>query len=190
METPEHQEWRSRQKVSWRAIWQIALSAGAIVFIMSGGSPWSTAGTMNAVMGRDLPWGFFTLLGLHFLVAYVYVAVIAHVIYRLRLVAALLAGLATGLALYTVNYAFFHGLPVQMQSPEFRAIFVHVTFSLLAAAGYKAASVPRPIRGSRDQVNATTPRRSSTSARDPEPDVVKPAHLPERGRRWRERQRS
>jgi hypothetical protein len=172
METPQHQEWRARQKVNWRAIWQTTLSAGGVLFLMSGGTPWSTAGTMNAAMGRDLPLGFFTLLGLHLLISYVYVVVIAHVIYRLGLVAGLITGVATGMGLYALNYAFFHGLATQMQSPETRAFLVHLSFSLLASAIYKGASVPRPFRGGEAEVAADTHAvvaEESIESSDPEP---------------------
>jgi hypothetical protein len=178
METPSHQEWRSRQHVSWRAIAGTTLIVGAILFLMSGGSPWSTAGTMNAIMGRDIPAGMVTLLFFHLLIAFLYAAVIAHVIYRLRLIAALFAGLATGLALYAVNAAIFHSLPLQMQSPEGRALFVHISFSLLAAAGYKAMSVPRPFRGETREVEA----RTTESIKDPATEEPQPQPVADRSR--------
>jgi hypothetical protein len=170
METPIHQEWRSRQQVSWKAITQVAFFVGVILFVMSGGSPWSTAGTMNAIMGRDLPVSMFTLVCLHLLLSFVYTAAIAHVIYRLRLVSGILAGLATGMGLYAINYVIFHSMPIQMQSPEGRALFVHFTFSLLASAAYKGASVPRPLRGGRDEVLEQTHRIiTHDNSFDPEP---------------------
>jgi hypothetical protein len=173
METPQHQEWRSRQQVSARAVAQAAFCAGGILFIMSGGTPWSTAGTMNIVMGRDLPLGFFTLLLLHMALAYAYAWVIAFATYRLRIITAILAGVGAGMGLYVLNYAFFHGLSVQMQSPEFRAFLVHFSFSLFATVIYKGASVPRPFRGDRSEVRAAT-RRSIQATRgesDPEPEL-------------------
>lgn len=156
METPTHQEWRARQRLNTKAIWQTALFVGGILFIMSGGSPWSTAGTMNAAMGRDLPLSFFALLLIHMAIAYVYVFVIASVVYRLQVLMALFAGLGVGAILYLVNFASFHGLSIHMQSPEFRAILVHIVFALFASLVYKAASVPQPFRGGdREVANAT-----------------------------------
>jgi hypothetical protein len=175
MESSTHQEWRARQKVNWRAIVQATLGAGGVLFIMSGGSPWSTAGTMNAIMGRDLPLGFFPLLFLHLVTSFIYVAVIAHVIYRLRVFPGIMAGLATAMALYALNYAVFYALPIQMQSPEQRAFFVHFTFGLLASGIYKGASVPRPFRGGRDAVEAATHQtipEQEVPAGDPEPQAV------------------
>jgi hypothetical protein len=170
METPIHQEWRSRQQVSWKAISTVAFFVGIILFVMSGGSPWSTAGTMNAIMGRDLPLGMWTLLVLHLILSFIYVAVIAHVIYRLKLMSGIMVGLVVGMGLYAVNYVIFHSLSVQMQSPEERALFVHVTFSLLASAGYKGAAVPRPFRGDHDEVLAQTHQLiHGENTFDPEP---------------------
>ena len=76
METAEHQEWRARQAFSPGAAFKAAFGAGLIFYYMSGGSPWSTAGTMNMIMGRDIPvpggpyTSFFTILIAHFAVAY------------------------------------------------------------------------------------------------------------------------
>jgi hypothetical protein len=142
---------------------------------MSGGSPWSTAGTMNAAMGRDLPLGFFTLLTLHFIISYIYTVAVAHVVYRLGILSGLLGGLATGAVLYGFNYAVFHGLATQMQSPEMRVILVHFTFSLFAAAIYKGASVPRPFRGAEGLVEEATAHSIPVEERqqgDPEPHPV------------------
>lgn len=88
-------------------------------------------------MGRDLPVGFFTLLIAHFALSFLYAAVIGTAIYRLRLVPALVAGSAVAMLLYGLNYAIFHGLAIQMQSPETRTILVHAAFGLLASATYK-----------------------------------------------------
>jgi hypothetical protein len=170
METPDHQEWRSRQQIHWPAVAKASLIAGAVVFFFSGGSPWSTAGTMNAIMGRDLPIAMLLLFVLHFLFAFVYGGIIAAIIYRLRLVLSLMAGLGTGLALYAVNFAIFHFLTIQMQSPEARAFYVHVTFGLLVSAAYKALSVPKPFRGDEREVEEKTHRvLLATNGFDPEP---------------------
>jgi hypothetical protein len=173
METPIHQEWRSRQELNWSAVTRAALGAGAVVFVLSGGSPWSTSGTMNAIMGRDLPIGMVALFVLHFLFAFVYGAIIASLIYHMRLILAMLTGVGTGLALYAVNFAVFHFLPTQMQSPEARAFYVHLSFSLIFTAAYKALSVPRPYRGNRDEVSDQTHRTlHDTNIFDPEPTPV------------------
>jgi hypothetical protein len=152
METPEHQEKRSRQRVSWSAIIKTAVVTGLILFIMSGGGPWSTAGTMNVIMGRDVKLPFAGLALGHFTVALLYIAVIAHVIYRFRVVMGIVAGLGVTLALYAVNFAIFRMSGMEQQSPEFRTFLVHVTFGIMASAIYKALSVPKPLRGAAEQV--------------------------------------
>jgi len=137
---------------------------------MSGGSPWSTAGTMNAIMGRDLPVGMFALVTLHFLLSFIYVTVIAHAIYRLRVMSGIIVGVLTGWVLYGINFAIFHSLATQMQSPEGRALFVHFTFSLFASAAYKGASVPKPLRGGKTEVlNQTQAAVPQENPDDPEP---------------------
>jgi hypothetical protein len=157
METPEHQEARGRQRVSLRGIAAAAFTAGLFTFFLSGGSPWSTAGTMNAIMGRDVRLGIFTIALSHFAVAFVYATVIAAVIYRLRVLSGIAVGVAVSLGLYLINYALFRGVNSNMQSPEFRALLVHVVFGLIASGVYKGASVPKPIRDANES-RATSSR--------------------------------
>ncbi|HEV7866345.1 MAG TPA: hypothetical protein VGO90_01585 [Chthoniobacteraceae bacterium] len=145
METPEHQEWRSRQRISPRAIVTTALVAGLITFVFSGGAPWTTAGTMNSVMGRVVKWNFIALIVGHFAVALIYMGVIASAIYRFRVVTAIIVGVAVGFGLYGLNYVLFNTLGLQEQSPESRTIMTHVAFSLFSSVLYKAISVPRPL---------------------------------------------
>lgn len=182
METRSHQEWRARQSLSGTAVWQVALSVGAIFFLMSGGGPWTTAGTMNAAMGRDLPWGFVPLLLLHFALAYAYALCIGLIVYRLRLGAAIVAGPALGLALFGVNHFVFNNLGIVMQSPEFRALLVHLFFGLFASVAYKGASVRPPFAGSDADVATATRHALGSAARadDPEPLPAsdQPALLP------------
>lgn len=147
METPRQQEARGRHRISWRGIFAAAATAGAWTFIFSGGSPWSSAGTMNAVMGRDVPVDharFFVLLVEHFAVALLYAAVLGAVVYRFRVIAALGAGLAVGAALYLGNLMVFRAIGGVMQTGEGRAIVTHAVFAVFATLVYKAAGVPRP----------------------------------------------
>jgi hypothetical protein len=60
-----------------------------------------------------------------------------------------------------------------MQSPEARAFYVHVSFSLLFSAAYKAISVPKPFRGDREEVSDQTHKvLHGTNIFDPEPTPV------------------
>src|SRR5688572_3938623 len=145
METPRQQEARARQRISLRGILAAAATAGAWTFIFSGGAPWSSAGTMNAIMGRDMPLPFLTLLLGHFAVALLYAAILGVAVYRFRLLPALLAGLACGAVLYGANLLIFRILGGQMQTAEPRAFLTHLVFCLFATLVYKAAGVPRPL---------------------------------------------
>jgi hypothetical protein len=146
MESPQHQEWRARQRVRGMAIVKAGVFAGAVLFLMSGGGPWSTAGTMNVIMGRDVPLNYFLLALGHFAVSLIYVFVLAQVIYRFRLLPAIGVGVLVAIGLYAVNFAIFRGLGVPQHSPESKTFFVHLVFGAIASALYKAFSVPRPIK--------------------------------------------
>jgi hypothetical protein len=150
METTEHQEWRSRQQLSIPAAIKAGLFCGVLFFIMSGGSPWSTAGTMNMIMGRDIPIAseasrFWSLAFWHHALSLLYSFAIGFVVYRFRTPAAIPLGLLTGMALYGLNVFLFRALGLTMQSPEFVTWFVHLNFSLFATLIYKAMSVPKPL---------------------------------------------
>lgn len=144
METAEHQEWRARQQLDPLAAIKAGLSVGIILFIMSGGSPWSTAGTMNMIMGRDIPVSFWPLAIGHFGLSIIYSFVIAGVIYRYPAMFAVPAGVLVGMALYALNVLVYQSGGFTMQSPEFVTWFVHFIFALFASLVYKAASVPPP----------------------------------------------
>ncbi len=145
MESSEHQEWRSRQQLDAGAAFKAAFATGLIFFYMSGGSPWSTAGTMNMIMGRDIKVPFLVLLLGHFAVSYLYTYLIALVIYRLKTPLAVPMGILVGLGLYLLNVVVFRSAGQMMQSPEFVTFFVHVVFSLFASLLYKAFSIPKPL---------------------------------------------
>ena len=144
MDSFEQQELRARQALDITAVFKVALAVGTIFFFMSGGSPWTTAGTMNMIMGRDFKVGFGALLLGHFAVAFLYTWIIASVIYRLKTPAAVAVGVLIGLGLYFANSVAFFALQGQMQTQgEFVTIFVHLTFSLFASLMYKAFSIPK-----------------------------------------------
>jgi hypothetical protein len=106
---------------------------------------------MNVIMGRDVKLPFAALALGHFAVALVYMAVVAQIIYRFRVVMGIVAGLGVTLALYAVNFVVFRMSGMEQQSPEFRTFLVHVTFGIMASAIYKALSVPKPLRGSTER---------------------------------------
>jgi hypothetical protein len=146
METTQHQEWRSRQRIDVGAVLKASIATGLLFFVLSGGSPWSTAGTMNAVMGRDLPLNLYLLAAFHFGLAIVYMFIIAAAIYRFRTPMAVPLGIAVGMALYAINFVIYSASGVSQKSPEFRPIMVHLMFALFASLIYKAMSVPKPLK--------------------------------------------
>ena len=148
----KHQEWRARQAVNWTAVMQTAFFVGGITFVMSGGSPWSTGGTMNAIIGRDVPWSLPLVLFGHFVASFLLSAVIALCVYRLHLIPALIVGAFVGLGLSWVSREIFENLGWIMQSPEIRARMTHFAFGLFGAAVYKGASVPPPQANDDDPV--------------------------------------
>ena len=149
METPEHQEFRARQRFSSAAAVKSALFAGLVLFIMSGGGPWSTAGTMNAIMGRDVQLPIFLLALGHFLLAFIYVFVIGQVIYRLQTWTGVAAGVGVAIGHYAANALIFRGFGIGQHSPEGRTFLVHLVFGLIASGLYKAFAVPRPLKSNK-----------------------------------------
>jgi hypothetical protein len=145
MESSEHQEWRSRQQLSVAAALKSAFVCGLVFFYMSGGSPWSSAGTMNMIMGRDIKTPFIVLALGHAAVSVVYTLIIAVVIYRLKTPLAVPMGILVGMGLYALNVLVFRSAGLTMQSPEFVTWFVHFVFSLFASLLYKAFSIPKPL---------------------------------------------
>lgn len=143
METIDQQEWRSRQKLDFTAVCKTAFACGLIFFIMSGGSPFSTAGTMNAIMGRELPLPFLGLLVGHFAMSLLYSFIIGVCIYRFPASLGVPLGVVVGIGLYLVNTVVFQTIGVEMPNREFVTFFVHVVFSLFAGLLYKAFSIPK-----------------------------------------------
>jgi hypothetical protein len=145
METPEHQEWRSRQALSWSAVFKAGFGAGLMFFVLSGGTPWSTAGTMNGIMGRDVPGSWIGITFCHFLLSFVYMFVIGSAIYRFRPPVAVPLGILVTMGLYLINVLIFRMGGMTMSSPEGRAVLVHLMFGLFGSLFYKALSVPKPL---------------------------------------------
>jgi hypothetical protein len=145
METAEHQEWRARQQFSPGAAFKAAFGAGLIFYYMSGGSPWSTAGTMNMIMGRDIPVSLVIIFFAHFAVSFIYTYLIGYAIYRLPTAFAVPAGVLIGVGLFCANELIYRSAGLTQHSPEYVTFFVHVMFSLFVSLMYKAMSVPPPL---------------------------------------------
>lgn len=118
-----------------------------LLFIFSGGTPWTSGGTMNAVLGRPMPWPWFAVAAAHFVLCIAYMIVIANVVYRFKLIAAIGAGILTALGLFAVNWAVFAmTLGFGSDIANGRALVAHVIFGLFGTVIYKAIAVPRPLR--------------------------------------------
>lgn len=143
METIEQQEWRSRQHLDFGAVLKSTLACGMIFFVMSGGSPWSTSGTMNMIMGRELQIPFWGLLFGHFAMSLLYTFIIAVCIYRFKSGVAVPLGVVIGFGLYLVNTLIFQTIGIEMPNKEFVTFFVHLVYALFAGLLYKAFAFPK-----------------------------------------------
>jgi hypothetical protein len=139
-DSAEEQEEQSRQRVSWAAIWKVALGLGAYFFVFPGGTPW-TSGSPGGVMGRALTWPLPMAIVVHFILCFANSAAVAHAVFRQRAVPAFFVGVAAGLGLFAFNMMLF-----MASSPrsDGRALVAHLIFGGFAALLYKGLSVPPP----------------------------------------------
>ena len=162
LESPEHQEMRSRRHVRYKAVVKSFLIAGTIFFIIfPQGSPWNATGPTglpDAIMGRQLGLPFIVTTLLHYFVAFVYTLILAFAIYRLRIFPAIMLGGGMGFVLYGLNFLLFRNFSGVDRGIEIDTLITHVVFCLVASAAYKALSVPRPRRTDRETpVDVTKP---------------------------------
>jgi hypothetical protein len=142
IESPEQQEARARERFRQKPMFVCAIIIGAIVLVFPAG-PWMSHEAFISAMGRLLSKSWIVNMILHFTLTIVYGAIIAAVIYRFRVMAALCFGALLGAVLYGANYLLF-GLALGYSSNELHVSIQHIVFGLFFAAAYKAASVPRP----------------------------------------------
>jgi hypothetical protein len=154
---------RARQAVNMQAAFKVGAGLGAFLFLFAGGTPWTSGGTMNAVLGRPMPWPWYAIFAVHFALCIVYMVVLANVVYRFKLIAAIGAGIFTSLVLYAFYWVVFAmTMGYNHDIANGRALVAHVMFGLLGTAIYKAVSVPRPLPDDRDLMEeemAHSPRR-------------------------------
>lgn len=138
---------QAKRSFRWKAALWSGLSVGTLFLFFSKGIPWSSLGFGTSAMGREFlakegP-GFFVFnILVHMTLAVLYAFAIGVVVYRLNIVAALVAGAILGLALYGVNSLIFHYAVGPASSGEFSVAVTHVFFGVVCAAAYKAFSVP------------------------------------------------
>jgi hypothetical protein len=144
IESPEEQETRAQQRLRPKPMVMCALIIGAIVLVFPVAGPWMSQQAFISAMGRLLSKSWIVNIIAHFIFAIVYGAVIAAVIYRFRLAAALCFGALLGAGLYVANYLLFALALGYRGSNELHVCIEHIAFGLFFAAAYKAMSVPRP----------------------------------------------
>lgn len=106
---------------------------------------------MNAVLGRPMPWPWFAIAAAHFGLCLVYMFVLANVVYRFKLIAAIGAGILTSLGLFAANWGVFGMLMgLNHDISNGRALVAHIIFGLFGTVIYKAIAVPRPLSDDRD----------------------------------------
>ena len=151
MESIEHQEWRARRAVNIPAALKVGAGVGVFLFIFSGGTPWTGGGTMNAVLGRPMPWPWPGIAAAHFGLCIGYMIVIASVVYRFKLISAIGAGLLTALGLFALNWlTFTMTMGIGNDISNGRSLMAHIAFGLFGTVIYKAIAVPRPLRDDHD----------------------------------------
>ena len=154
MESIEHQEMRARRAVNLSAALKVGAGVGAFLFLFSGGTPWTGGGTMNAVLGRPMPWPWFAILAAHFVLCLVYMVILANVVYRFKLIAAIGTGILTSLILFAINWGIFAmTMGYSQDIANGRALVAHVVFGLFGTVIYKAIAVPRPLADDHDHID-------------------------------------
>ena len=152
--------------IDWSAAIWAGLLAGLVFLILEmlmvpmflDGSPWGPPRMIGAMaLGRDVlpnpppPPTFdfgvvMTAMVIHFILSVIFAIILAFVISRLGLGAAVLVGAVFGLLLYFVN---FYGMtaifPWFAMARNWVSIFSHIVFGLLAAWIYKARSIPHRV---------------------------------------------
>jgi uncharacterized membrane protein YagU involved in acid resistance len=150
--------------ISWRAAALAGLISGLVFLALElimvplflGDSPWAPPRMIAAIaMGEGVlpPPGTFdaTIVAVamlvHFPLSILYAIVLAFLINRLSLGAALGVGAIFGLALYLVNfYGFTAVFPWFAMARNWVSIFAHIVFGVVAAWAYKALAPSRADR--------------------------------------------
>jgi hypothetical protein len=136
----------AERPVQWWTGFKAALGIAAIFWLVTRGIPWAPSGVVSpTVMGREIKHpGALDLnlamlaIGLHFVVAMIYAAVMMPVIHRFTYESAWLVGAALGVVLYLCNLAAFSllgdGAPY---SREFPVLVTHLAFGIVFTGAYK-----------------------------------------------------
>ncbi len=149
--------------VDWSAAIKAGLVGGLIFLVLEmvmvplflGGSPWGPPRMIGAiVMGQEVlpPPATFSFgvivvaMIVHLVLSVVYALMLAFVLARLGLGAALAVGAAFGLLLYLVNFYAFTGIfPWFAMARNWVSIFSHIVFGVLTAWAYMSFARRRTV---------------------------------------------
>src|ERR1051325_2711667 len=135
--------------MQWGPALGAGLIAGAVLLVVPAGSPWSILTFSSCViMGRIVPpeTGL-PLVGawlIHLSISVLLGLVISRVVAGLRHWRATVAGALGGLLLYVLNLAMVAVAWPELRGHEFRVVFTHVFFGLIAAGAYRGLLRRRP----------------------------------------------
>lgn len=143
MESAEEQEKRARRRIRLRALVKASLLTGVLVFIVPAGGPWMSHEAFTAVMGRIMSSNWIIDILGHFVLAFVYGALLVPLIYKPPMPLAILIAIAGGFALYGLNYAVL-GVGLGYVKNELHVALEHFMFGLFFVVMYRAMAVPPP----------------------------------------------
>jgi hypothetical protein len=153
-----------RHSHRWSAAIKASLLAAAIVWLFPAGNPWTSFALPSGahIMGRPvsgdgtirlLSWQALPAHAGHFAAAMLYGMLLLSVVYRLRSWRALLAGTATGIVLYGLNFLAFRILAPQFTGPwELNVALAHILFAGITAGVIRGFLRP-PMRVDPNQPN-------------------------------------
>lgn len=148
----EAQEQAAKHHVRWGKVFIAAAVAGGLFLLVPRALPWMSSGVSSTIMGRSFvpSWEFEAsqmLVGaLHMLVALLYGAIIAPLVFKFNIRPALAIGVFAGGALYLVNMLLFNYVIGNPQTDELAPLATHLLFGAIFTAAYKGMSVPSPRR--------------------------------------------
>jgi len=144
------QDIRARHYFDFKAAIYAGLIVGILFLFLPRGIPWTSWGLPTEAMGRSLfgqdsTSAMFLTGTVQIVMAVAYTLIISMVIYRYRMLKAVLIGGLIGIGLYAVNYLFFRFLiPTPGNRSELTVFLTHLSFCFIAAGAYKGISIPKP----------------------------------------------
>lgn len=148
----EMQEQAAKHHVRWRKVFIASLVAGALFLLVPRALPWMSSGGSYTIMGRTFApsWEFelsqLWVGALHLVLAMIYGAIIAPLIFRFNIRPALVIGVFAGGALYLLNMLLFNYVIGNPLGDELAPLATHLLFGAIFTSAYKGMSVPSARR--------------------------------------------